>query len=360
MANELRGREPAEGPELWEALARYVAGESPAVEAESIAGWLAAQPGRAELLAALERATGRLAQARAADVDVEAALRSVRERMDEAPVLPFRPRAGHGEERGFRGWRTMSLRAAAIAVLLLGASVVWRLARDPGAGPEDGQAALTYATEPGRADSVRLPDGTHVLLGRGSRLTVSAWDEARRIVELTGEALFDVMHDDARPFIVRAGAATIQDLGTSFVVRSDDGAGEVRVVVTSGSVLLHAVDSPAAEGVVLLAGDRGVLGADRRVSAERAAATDADLAWTRGRLVFADAPLSRVAADLRRWYGIELRLADAALEGRHLTATFERETAQQVLDVIALTLGTRIELRGDTAVMTSIPGAAPR
>jgi transmembrane sensor len=91
---------------------------------------------------------------------------------------------------------------------------------------------------------------------------------------------------------------------------------------------------------------------------ERGVSTDDDLAWTRGRLVFTDASLAQVRADLRRWYGIELEIADSGLASRHLTASFAGETVPQVLDVIALALGATIERRGggDTVVIHATRG----
>jgi transmembrane sensor len=180
-------------------------------------------------------------------------------------------------------------------------------------------------------------------------------------VELRGEALFDVRHDDRRPFHVRAGSATVTDVGTTFAVRTDAG-DEVHVIVTSGVVRLRSASAPRDQGVTLTAGDRGALGANGRVMVDRGGATDDDLAWTRGRLVFNDAPLGRVRADLRRWYGIELDITDSRVAGRHLTAAFAGEPAQQVLDVIALALGVTIERRGggDTAVIHATPGDLQR
>jgi transmembrane sensor len=176
-----------------------------------------------------------------------------------------------------------------------------------------------------------------------------------REVGLVGVALFEVMHG-SHPFRVRSGNAVIEDLGTTFSVRDDDDG--VRVVVTAGSVLLQGVEKPrrsgsksTREGVVLKAGDRGAVDREGRPVAERSTAGDQDLAWTRGRLVFDNAPLSRVRADVRRWYGVELQIADSALAGRHLTTSFAGEPVEQVLDVIALALGARIERRGDIAVV---------
>jgi transmembrane sensor len=199
-----------------------------------------------------------------------------------------------------------------------------------------------------------------VLLGPGSELTlVPQYGAARRDVTLRGEALFDVRHDERRPFTVRAGSATISDVGTTFAVRSDAG-DEVQVVVTSGAVVLRGAAVPAERGVILNSGDRGALLADGRAVAKRDGATDADLAWTRGRLIFHRASLARVGADLRRWYGIELLIADSELAGRHLTASFAGESARQVLHVIALTLGVRIERRGREGADTAVIHATSR
>jgi transmembrane sensor len=207
-----------------------------------------------------------------------------------------------------------------------------------------------YATAVGELDSLRLPDGSRVVLAPSSRLEIGEQFGVRhRNVGLTGEALFDVQHAGSRPFTVQAGGAVIRDVGTAFIVRGDSG-GVVRVVVTSGAVSLRAAIATADSGVVLREGDVGLLARDGHVATGRAQIED-ELAWTRGRLVFRDTPLAEVGAALRRWYGIELRVDDATLANRHLTAAFEGETPAQVVDVIALTLGARVERRGDTATL---------
>ena len=208
----------------------------------------------------------------------------------------------------------------------------------------------TVATAVGARDSLRLPDGTHVVLAPGSRLDVAAgYGSDRRDVVLRGEAYFDVVHDDVRPFVVHAEDAFVRDIGTAFVVRSDAAEG-VEVVVTKGSVSV-AHRAARDDEAVLHAGDRAIVAADRRVLVSRGGATPEDTSWLRGRLVYRDAPLAEVRADLRRWYGLELRLADSALGARHLTATFDGESADEVLRVIGLALGADVERRGDTAVV---------
>lgn len=336
---------PASSPdELWEALARYVSGESPPEEAERIRRWLAEQPARADLMTALADAIGRLPAAASADVDVEAALRRVKARFDETQVYRLPPRLP-AEEQSSHRWRRTLVRVAAAVIVVLGASLIWRASQDREVPLV---ATAAYATSVGQTDSLRLPDGTRVVLGPLSRLTLSGdFGNSTRAVELNGEAWFDVEPDARTPFTVRAGAATIRDLGTGFAVRSNGGL--VRVAVTVGSVVLHATGRPESTGVVLEAGDRGVLAASGGVSRERGAADDNDIAFTQGRLVFENATLEEVATELRRWFGIELRASDPVLANRHLTAAFEGDSLAQVLNVIGLAFGASIERKGDTA-----------
>lgn len=334
--------------ELWEALGRYVAGECDAAEAERVRRWLAADPARAELLETLGDAAQRYGIRARPDVDVEAALSRVRARMSE-------PAAMGGEPR--RQWAgTILLKAAAVAVLALGGALLWRAAQQDTTPPA--LAVRTWTTGTGQVDSVHLPDGTAVVLGPASRLAVPAdFGRTARVVELDGEAWFDVASDETHPFTVRAGAGTIVDLGTAFVVRTDhDG---VRVAVTEGAVRFG--DGPAAEhGVSLQAGDRAVLHLDGRAVVERGSVTAADVAWTGGRLTFEDATITRVAEDLRRWFGIELSWTEPSLADRRVTATFAEEDADQVLDLLAAVLGVAVERRGAHAVLQPLDDAPPR
>jgi transmembrane sensor len=218
----------------------------------------------------------------------------------------------------------------------------------------------TYATGVGQRDSVRLADGSRVVLGPQSRLVVPGdFGAASRAVDLTGDAYFDVHHDSTKPFSVRASGALIEDIGTTFAIESDAGDG-MRVSVVTGSVRLRADASAATSGVVLAAGDRGSLDASGTAHVERDAVRDDDVAWTAGRLVFNDTPLAQVIPEIQRWYGVTLRVPDSALLRRTVHTSFSGESADKALEILGLTLGAHIERHGDTATVTSTRGARGR
>ena len=319
----------------WEALARHLAEESTAEEWAAVAAWLAAHPDDARAFQVLAAAGDGLRRARPS-VDVEAALARVQRRLPEPqrPVVPLSPRIA---PRPLLAW---TLAAAAVVVIAVG---VARLRNDPVT-----PVVQTLATAVGQVDSVRLADGTRVVLGPASEMEFDAVQAGgRREVRLRGSAFFDVTHDAARPFTVRAGDARITDVGTAFTVRADEADG-VEVSVSEGAVRVRREGSDGAE---LRAGDFATLPPTGALVVQRAGASASDSAWTSGRLVFRESPIGRVRSDLRRWYGVELVVADSSLASRHLTAAFDRESRRQVIDVIALALGATYSVHGDTVTL---------
>ena len=341
-------------PDDWERIARYVIGESAAGEAEATKRWVEADSHRVNLVHRLESILANVARDDAGDIDVERALSTVRARMHEPTVLPFTLRPAEDA----RSRRTISalLRVAAAIVIIIGGTMLWNNLRKS----QLESSERTYATSIGERRQVVLKDGTRVLLGPTSRLVVaSSATDGQRLVSLDGIAYFSVVHDPAHPFTVRAGSISIQDIGTAFAVENDDSAG-TRVTVDSGSVAIGAADQNHVRGAVLNARDRAIVDTQGVVSVERAAVSEDDLAWTQGRLVFRDAPLVLVGAELYRWYGVRLRVADSALADLHLTASFSGEPIDRVLNVIALSLGASIERQGNVAVLHRASGPVPR
>jgi transmembrane sensor len=288
------------------------------------------------------------------DLDVDAALARVIERRDTADIIPIdSKRAARTPVRTVapaRRWQPFAIPAAAAAVLLI-AFGLYRRNSVQSPGYTVSPTARTVATAVGKRDSVRLADGTRIVLAPDSRLNVAAgYGDRVREVSLQGEAYFDVKHDPSRPFVVHAGDAAIRDLGTTFTVRATGEQG-VRVAVTSGSVSLARAQATPNDSVVLRPGDAGMLGIDGRAIVERSGAAEADTAWTQGRLVFNNAPIGTVRTEVRRWYGIDVQF-DSSFAGSHLSTTFNgNESADDVLRVIRLSLGADVARQGNTATI---------
>ncbi|HWV58379.1 MAG TPA: FecR domain-containing protein [Longimicrobiales bacterium] len=361
MDRQRLNRPDADDPETWKLLGRYVAGECDDLEAARVRRWLANDPATAAFVESLDQWSRDIAADRAAHhVDIDGAFARVSERIRASATARPRPAArvaGNGRihTRVRTGHALTSMRAAAAIVLLAAGTWLGQLVRQNPAEPT--APAGSYATAVGQLDTLSLPDGTEVVLAPASLLTVAAgYGESARTVELNGVALFRVVHDEARPFSVVASGRVIRDLGTEFTVRAAPD-GTVEVSVTEGEVMILS-DAAAIQGQSIRAGDRGSVSATGAIQATPGGLRPQDVAWAEGRLVFDDAPLTFVADELRRWYGIELQWSDAATGERRLTATFNGEPIGEVLAVIEAALGATIERR-ETSAVVRFPETTP-
>lgn len=75
----------------------------------------------------------------------------------------------------------------------------------------------------GQRMSVTLSDGTQVQLNGNSRIEYPViFSRKQRNVKLSGEAFFEVKHDERHPFIVETFASKVEVLGTRFNVYADE------------------------------------------------------------------------------------------------------------------------------------------
>jgi transmembrane sensor len=248
------------------------------------------------------------------------------------------------------GWRRVMIPAFAAGLVVAGAFGLARGGKVPAPPPRPPE---TFATANRERAELRLSDGTRIRLAPASRVEVAAdYGEQRRVVHLEGQGYFEVKHDTTRPFTVYAGGVIARDLGTDFAVRSYPEDRAVQVVVRRGAVAMTGVGR-------LAAGDVGRLAIDGTSSLTRGVAVDSLLTWLDGRLVFHDAPLSTVLAELRRWHDADVRLADPALGTLPFTGVLTDASLPSSINLVAATLGLLVRRTGDRVTLRRIGGLTP-
>lgn len=324
-------------------VGRYVTDAASPAERSALEQWIAADPRRRELITQLEvlwREAGTLDGWKGThdDVDVEAHLRSLSEAMQPTPSVASPSQAA-------RTWRGSWIYAAAAAVVLsLGAGLLWT----NGVGRPRSEAAVPapmreYVTARGQRAEFRLPDGTQVMLNVASRLRIPVDYGVRdRRLYLTGAAYFDVQHDSTSRFLVHAGGAVMEDLGTRFAVRAYASDSAVQVVVAKGRVALRSKRREA----VLKAGELALAVANGGIARPRGENVERALAWTEGRIEFENTPLKDALPELNRWFDLDFRLGDASLDDWRVTGSFESRPDDWTLKELALTLGLGFQRRG--------------
>lgn len=269
---------------------------------------------------------------RAWRTDAEWARLNDRIASEPVPAIPPRRRVP---------WRWVSTVALAAGVVAI--AVVMRRERNTAA------TARQFRTAAGERLVIRLSDSSTVTLGPASALEIRA-SAAGRAARLDGLAFFDVVHDARRLFTVSAARARVVDVGTRFVVRAYAAESTVDIAVREGSVTLAADAGDSA--LVLGAGAVGVVPRTRGRARLVAAANAADYdAWMRGTLDFDDQPLGAVAAELSRWFDVDVSVSDRALAQRRVTAIYRDARLGDVLDALSATLHLSAQRSGRTVVL---------
>jgi transmembrane sensor len=147
--------------------------------------------------------------------------------------------------------------------------------------------------------AVSLPDGSKVWLNAVSSLKYpTVFKNDQRIVELNGEAYFEVSKDASRPFVVVSGGTNVQVLGTHFNINAYTDEPQIKVTLTEGKVRVNeaTVLKPNQQAVIEKSGQVKTIEAD----------LETDLAWKQQLFIFKATPLDIVMRQVARWYDADI------------------------------------------------------
>lgn len=248
-----------------------------------------------------------------------------------------------GEPQIVRVKRLKFLRyAAVIAALFTLGSILFLLVQKPGRTEEQLTSAklsmksVRTETNPVHLTTLTLPDGTTVTLNAQSEIQYpEKFSASGRIVKLSGEAFFDVVHDASHPFVVETGEVRVEDLGTSFNVSAYPGRNQVEVNVTSGSVRLR--DRQNRESTIIPAGSRGKYSSTEGNMLVSGELTANFRSWITKEIAFRHTPLSEVFDQLENIYHVPIEFSDQGIAGIAYTANFDKFELDDIVDVIAKT-----------------------
>lgn len=194
----------------------------------------------------------------------------------------------------------------------------------------------SYSTAVGEIRSFELQDGSVIELNTRSRVKVHFSAERREIQLLDGEAMFKVARNPARPFLVHAGSAMIQAVGTEFnVYRRPQGTtvsvieGVVRVSEADG---LENASANAAGIQTLAAGQEVRIAPDGHIKKLAVADTTKVTAWRQRRLVFRGDQLADVAAEFNRYNrAMQIRVEGGPARSKQLAGIFDADDPDSLL-----------------------------
>lgn len=196
---------------------------------------------------------------------------------------------------------------------------------------------------------ITLSDGSTVLLNGNSNISVTMdYNEAYRIVWLTGSAYFEVAEDKRKPFVVITSSSATTALGTAFRVTHYPNQHEPFVMLASGKVQVDQLDEGRGpvSSIHLSPGEKATLGEGSPI-VKSAFEPDEMTAWLERRLEFQAAGFDEIKEKLYDIYGISLMADDAIANRISFTGQFVNSGLSEVLDAIAFSNRLGLEIDDD-------------
>ncbi len=359
MANPIPNPQIAEEAAAWAVL--IDGGSLELAQRKELARWLTASPTHVEELLLAASLLGGMSQAEASDaLCIEGLLHG--EDPDVLHLFKHRPTKTPNaapmhalplHERN-RTWKRPVLAASLAGIALVGTVfAVGRIERDQGQAGSSVFAATAdqeslLSTGIGEQRSVVLDDGSIVHLNALSAIRVEFEEQARKIELVSGEALFEVAHDEKRPFRVMAGDTIAQAVGTIFnVERTGD---NVKVTVVEGRVLVKNDDGatrlasadfdqgPAEVApVILAAGQSARVAPLTTIPTVTIANLEGITSWRNRELTFDGDTLDMIAEKFNRYNKVQIEVADPMLAQSEFSGVFDADDPDSFIAFLELT-----------------------
>lgn len=219
---------------------------------------------------------------------------------------------------------------------------------EAGPGPVNPGGAMVFnflETPKGGQYHVILPDGTKVWLNAASSLRFPAeFTGGSRTVELKGEAYFEVAKNKNMPFLVDAGDAEVEVLGTGFNLAAYGD--EDRLTTTLVEGLVKVKEKGMGKDIILKPGYKAILDKGSNTFNVDLADTEEAVAWKNGYFMFANEEIESVMRKIGRWYNVDIEYrGDVA--GKKLWGTISKfENVSEVLKALELTRVVHFKIEG--------------
>jgi ferric-dicitrate binding protein FerR (iron transport regulator) len=264
-----------------------------------------------------------------------------------------------------------------IAAVLTGCFVVlfWPDSNPPGKDPQVLAGTTRIETSKGARKKITLPDGTQVWLNSDTHLS---YDEnmnkgQERMVKLSGEAFFDVAHNEDHPFIITTDKISIRVLGTAFNVKAYPRDSITETALIRGLVELTVTDRPTqkivlrpSEKISIVENiqakesgrtpqsktfDRKLILEDIKEVAIGEVAVVQETSWTNDMLVFKNEQFEEMVPRLERWYNVTIEIRSDKLRKRRFTGIFKEEPLEAALEALQLIEPFRYRINDERLVL---------
>ncbi|HVO46900.1 MAG TPA: FecR domain-containing protein [Steroidobacteraceae bacterium] len=241
--------------------------------------------------------------------------------------------------------RTSSLAAAAAAAALL--LFAFLRVMHPSSAP-----AVVWQTQAGEQRSISLADGSHIVMNTRSMLEIRMGARRREVRLLTGEAYFEVAHDESRPFIVRTPLGHIRAVGTRFDVLLDGQ--RVEVAMEEGKVMVRSA-LPDAPEVLTVAGMSATLAPGSAAPHLQPADLNRIENWRARRIEFDRVPLGTALREFSRYTPVPITAGSPEIAQMPISAVLKAGDVAALRATLKGAFGLQVIESGDGLVVMDRP-----
>ncbi|TCD03514.1 FecR family protein [Pedobacter psychroterrae] len=214
--------------------------------------------------------------------------------------------------------------------------LIYHVIPSPVSHGTDNQKVIEYntiSTPRGGQYRVILPDGTAIVLNSASSLKYpTSFSGARRTVELTGEAYFEVAHKPDMPFIVYSNLQSVEVLGTHFNISAYPDEADIKTTLLEGKVRINVGSKTP---VILSPGEQATV-IQNSISVSDVYPEDV-IAWTKNVFVFNNEELGSIMRKISRWYDVEVICPDEIARIKFAGSVSRGKNIREVLKIMELT-----------------------
>lgn len=249
-------------------------------------------------------------------------------------------------ERKIISWKpATTYRVAAGLALLMAVGIAYWLSGNTKNG--QAQQLVTISNHEKFTHKVVLSDGTQVWLNPNSSISYSKnnFADTSREISMTGEAFFDVSHDASKPFRVTSGNIITRVLGTAFNITAYKTEKNIHVLLVRGKVQV----TSGSQHRVLLPGQLLSYNSyNSNIDVHNVAVDGKMEAFTSGKMVFDNVPLSAALKRIADAYAVQINLKDTSeLQNKMITGAYARNTPEEVLRRVLFIHGLKFKKKGE-------------
>lgn len=205
---------------------------------------------------------------------------------------------------------------------------------------------IVYETK-GEKSVVVLPDSSKIYLNRHTVISYNKnFNEQERLVNLSGEAFFDVKKVDGKTFTIISNRSKTIVLGTSFNLRSISSETIDEVDVVTGKVKFSPKEKGGEhESIFLTPGLKGIVEND---FVKKEQIKDPNfMAWKNEKLIFNKSRMDNVIATLEHYFQKKIVVKNEDILQCTFTGSYSKPNLEEILKVIEFSLKGSFEKKNE-------------